>query len=82
MAEQNCPSPEDRDCFRQDQRNRRVRAAPQDSPYLTFSNDETTTTTTTTIAPAPPELVQLIQIPDSGVNVYCPSLRDYTTNVF
>ena len=77
MAEQNCPSPEDRDCFRQDQRNKRVRAAPQDSPYITFSIADAATTTTTTIAPAPPELIQLIQLPDSGVNVYCPSLKDY-----
>ena len=75
-------SPENIDCFRDPQRNRRVRAAPQDAPYITYSDATTTTTTSTTRAPAPPELLELIKIPNSGVNVYCPSLKDYRPPMF
>ena len=69
-----CPSV-DRDCFRQEQRSRRVRAAPQDPPFISYSASEETTTTTTTTTTYPPQgLLDLISIPDSGDYIICPAL--------
>lgn len=72
---QNC-SIEEKDCFRSESRTRRVRAAPQDSPYLDYEVSETsTTTTTTTVAPSyPPEYLDVIQTPDG--TVVCPAIEE------
>lgn len=64
-------------CFREEQRSRRVRSAPQDRPYLTFT---TTTTSSSTTTPAPldsdiTDLLQYILIPQSGNNVICPTIQ-------
>lgn len=64
-------------CFREEQQSRRIRPAPQDSPYLEYNSTTTsTTTTTTTKAPPPEELLDLISIPDSGFYLPCPALKD------
>tara|TARA_B100001564_G_scaffold80942_1_gene65141 strand:+ start:14621 stop:17053 length:2433 start_codon:yes stop_codon:yes gene_type:complete len=66
---------DDKDCFREEQRSRRIRPAPQDSPYFPYV--ETTTTTTTTLAPSesiPPELLAVVVIPDSGNYINCPTI--------
>ncbi len=66
----------DKNCFRGEQRTRRVRAAPQPSPYEDYSESTTTTTTTTvtTQPPYPPEYLSVIQTPDS--TVVCPAIEE------
>ena len=58
---ESCSIP-DKDCFRTESRTRRVRAAPQPSPYEDYVESSTTTTTTTvtTEAPYPPEYLDAV----------------------
>jgi len=67
---------EDKNCFRGEQRTRRVRAAPQPSPYEDYVDSTTTTTTTTvtTEAPYPPEYLNFVQTPDT--TVLCPAIEE------
>jgi hypothetical protein len=64
-------------CFREEQRSRRVRSAPQDRPYLTFTTTQTTTTVTTTppITEDIADLLQYVLIPNSGSNILCPTIQ-------
>lgn len=64
-------------CFRTNQRNRRVRAAPQDPPYIenTASTTTTTTTATTSTTEIPSELLSYVSLPDL-VN-YCPASEPF-----
>lgn len=63
-------------CFREPQRSRRIRSAPQDLPYLNFiPTSSTTTTTTTTTTKAPPQyLFSVISIPPDPTNAICPAI--------
>jgi len=73
--EQSC-AVEDKGCFREEQRSRRIRPAPQDSPYFPYAETTTTTTTTQTpIDPIPSELLALVSIPDSGNHIQCPTIE-------
>lgn len=65
----------EKDCFRSESRTRRVRAAPQPSPYEDYSQATSTTTTTTTVtteAPYPPEYLDVLETPDGGI---CPAIE-------
>lgn len=71
---ESCSIP-DKDCFRTESRTRRVRAAPQPSPYEDYVESSTTTTTTTvtTEPPYPTEYLDVIQTPD---DVICPAIEE------
>jgi hypothetical protein len=67
-------APESKNCFRSEQRTRRIRPAPQDPPYDDYVSTSSTTTTTLEPTVDPPfYLFDLISIPYSGDDVYCPS---------
>lgn len=63
-------------CFREPQRSRRVRSAPQDPPYIDFTSTSSTTTTTTTVTTRPPPqaLFATISIPPDPTNLICPAI--------
>lgn len=62
-------------CFRQEQRSRRVRAAPQDNPYIRYIPSITTTSTTTVTTTLPPvALFEVIEIPPDDSYISCPAL--------
>ena len=65
---------EDKNCFREEHRTRRIRAVPLPSPYQDYVSSTTTTTTTTTTTEAayPSEYLDVLVNPNN--DIFCPAL--------
>ena len=66
---------EDKNCFREEHRTRRIRAVPKPNPYINYIVSTTaipTSTTTTTESPYPQEYLDVLVDPSD--DVFCPAL--------